>query len=297
MIVRKQFGSTGHMSTRLIFGATPIGRADQPTADKTIELLLEYGVNHIDVAAGYSKGVAERRLGPWMSRSQIREKFFLATKTSQRTYQDAKDEFHSSLERLKVDRVDMLQLHNLVNLDDWNTVMGARGALEALIEAREEELTRFIGVTGHGMNAPGMHLKSLARFDFDSVLLPLNHLIYQDQNYAADFDKLVSVCREKGVAVQTIKAAARRPYPGARVHGCWYEPLLNQDDINRSVNWVLSHPDVFLISAGNLDVLSFLLKAANNVGPKPSEEELRAMEVASEMSPIFDGTKKLTAKI
>ena len=294
MIEKKPFGKTGQTSTRIIFGGAALGKVDQEVADKTLEVLQEHGVNHLDLAASYGNGEAEKRAGPWMS--QIRDQIFLATKTGMRTYQEAKDELHSSLERLRVDSVDHIQLHNLTDPDEWETAMGPGGALEAVIEAKEQGLTRFIGVTGHGMTAPSIHLKSIERFAFDSVLLPYNYVICQNPQYAADFDRLVKTCKEKGIAVQTIKSIARRPYQKERTHGCWYEPLVDQDDINRAVNWVLGNPDVFLISVGDVSILPQVLKAASPVGPRPLDDDMRGMVDAQAMELIFDGRMTLSKK-
>ncbi|HEX8832726.1 MAG TPA: aldo/keto reductase, partial [Abditibacteriaceae bacterium] len=202
MIEQLQFGRTGHFSTRTIFGAAAFGSVTQDEADRTLEVLLQYGINHIDTAASY--GDAELRIGPWMA--EHRKRFFLATKTAHRTYREAKEEIQRSLERLQVDQIDLLQLHCLVGEDEWTTALGPDGALEAVIEAREAGLVRFIGVTGHGTPVAARHLQSLARFDFDSVLLPLNFAMMQNPQYAADFDELAEVCKSRNVALQTIKA-------------------------------------------------------------------------------------------
>jgi aryl-alcohol dehydrogenase-like predicted oxidoreductase len=212
MIEKKAFGSTGHASSRTIFGAAALGTVSQEAADRALAALLKYGVNHLDVAASY--GEAELRLAPWLKTR--RSDFFLATKTGERTYAGAKAQLKASLERMGTDRIDLIQLHNLVNIDEWKTALGPGGALEALVEAKEAGLVRFIGVTGHGFAAPRRHLESLNRYPFDSVLTPYNWVIYQNAEYAADFDRLVSACRERGVAVQTIKSSARRPWPGPR---------------------------------------------------------------------------------
>jgi aryl-alcohol dehydrogenase-like predicted oxidoreductase len=295
MIEKKAFGKTGHMSTKVIFGGAALSSINQEQADKTLEVLQNYGVNHLDLAASYGKGEAERRAGPWMS--QIRDRVFLATKTGMRTYQEAKDELHSSLERLRVDSVDHIQMHNLIDPEEWDTAMGPKGALEALIEAKEQGLTRFIGVTGHGMTAPSMHLKSIERYDFDSVLLPYNFVVYQDTEYAKNFDKLVQTCRQKNIAVQTIKSIARRPYgESEKTYNCWYEPLADQDTINRAVNWVLGNPDVFLISAADINVLPKVLKAASVLGSRPSYDDMKAMVDSQGMELIFDGTMLLSKK-
>src|SRR5262245_52870593 len=181
MIPKLEFGRTGHMSTRAIFGAAALGEVSQADADRTLDVLLQYGVNHIDTAASY--GESELRIGPWMGR--YRSTFFLATKTGERTYQKAHDQIRRSLERLRVDHVDLLQLHYLVDPEQWEIAMGPGGALEAAVEARDEGLVRFIGVTGHDLTVAHQHIRALTRFDFDSVLLPYNFMIMQNAGYAA----------------------------------------------------------------------------------------------------------------
>ena len=253
------FGRTGHVSSRCLFGGVAIARVSQEVADRTLELLLEYGVNHIDTAAGY--GDAELRIGPWM-RSH-RDRFFLATKTGERTGGAARAQLERSLQRLQVERVDMIQLHGLTDPAEWEVAMGSGGALEALIQARAEGLTRFIGVTGHGFTVARMHLRSLQRYPFDAVLLPLNYPMLQLPAYAADFAELREVCRQRGVAVQTIKAIARRRWSGAaRSRTTWYEPLERQADIDAAVHWVLAHDDVFLNTVGDVNLLPRVLDAA-----------------------------------
>src|SRR3954454_1453864 len=195
MIERAPFGATGHESSRVIFGAAALGSASKAEADTTLQLLLEHGINHIDVAASY--GDAELRIAPWLHE----HKFFLATKTDQRTYAAAKEQIHRSLERLKVDHVDSIQLHNLADVIEWDIALSDGGALEACIEAREEGLVRFIGVTGHGLSVPKMHLRSLERFPFDSVLCPYNWRQMQDPRYAETFEELAGVCAERKVAL------------------------------------------------------------------------------------------------
>ena len=293
MIEKKAFGKTGHMSTRVIFGGAALKRVTQAEADQTLEVLLRYGINHLDIAASYGKGEAEKCVGFWMR--EHRKKFFLATKTGQRTYQAAKDEFHASLERLRVDSVDLIQIHNLNNPEEWETAIGPGGALEALIEAKNEGLTRHIGVTGHGMTAPKMHLQSIDRFSFDSVLLPCNYIIMQAKNYNANFKRLVALCKERNIAVQTIKSLARRPWPkgGGRTRSCWYEPLEDKIDIDRAVHWVLGNPDLFLIAVGDIHVLPKVLKAADRPVTKSSDAEMQTMSESKGMSIIFDGVNSI----
>jgi aryl-alcohol dehydrogenase-like predicted oxidoreductase len=284
MIEKQAFGRTGHLSTRTLFGAAALWSVTQAEADRILEMLLEYGVNHIDVAASY--GDAELRVGPWTK--QHRQDFFLATKTEQRTYRGAWDELRRSLERLRVDYVDLWQMHVLVDPQDWETAMGPGGALEAFIEAREQGLARFLGVTGHGLTVAAMHKRSLERFDFDSVLLPYSYVMMQNPQYAADFEALVALCRERNVAVQAIKSICRRPW-GDQPHtrNTWYEPLEDQADIDRAVHWVLGKPGVFLNTAGDIHLLPRILDAASRFEERPSDEAMAAMAAEREMAPLF----------
>lgn len=284
MIDKLQFGRTNHMSTRTLFGAAALSRVSQAEADRTLEVLLKYGINHIDTAASY--GDAELRIGPWMAKH--RGDFFLATKTGERTYQKARDEIRRSLERLQVDQVDLIQLHNLADPEEWEVAMGSGGALEAAIEARDKGLVRFIGVTGHGTGIAAMHLRSLERFDFDSVLLPYNYPMMQNTKYAADFEALVKLCQERNVAVQTIKSIARGPWgEKERSRSTWYEPLEDQADIDRAVHWVLSRPGIFLNTAGDINLLPKVLDAASRFESTLSDEAMETVVEQREMTPLF----------
>lgn len=284
MIEKMTFGRTGHKSTRTLFGAAAVGWVTQAEADQTLEVLLEYGINHIDTAASY--GEAELRIGPWMEK--YRDDFFLATKTEQRTYQGAWDELRRSLERMRVDYVDLWQMHVLVKPEDWEVAMGPDGALEAFIEAREQGLVRFLGVTGHGVTVAAMHMRSLQRFDFDSVLLPYNYIMMQNPQYAADFDALVAMCQERNVAVQTIKSIARGPWgEKTKTRNTWYEPLEEQADIDQAVHWVMSRPGIFVNTVGDIHVLPRVLDAAKRFRSAPPEEEMEGQVTALEMEPLF----------
>jgi len=288
-IESKQFGRTGHRSTRVIFGGAALGAVSQDEADHTLEVLLDYGINHLDIAASYGDGEAEKRMGPWMAKH--RKDFFLATKTGKRSYQEARDDLHGSLERLRVDSVDLIQIHNLTDPDEWEQALSPGGALEALIEARKQGLTRFIGITGHGYTVAEMHLKSLERFDFDSVLLPYNYVMMQNEVYARSFGKLKQRCAEKKVALQTIKSLARRPWQGERVHSTWYQPLEDEGSIRTAVNWVLGDAEVFLIAPSDIQLLPPILEAAARAGSRPSDAEMERMLQSREMKPIFRGTE------
>jgi aryl-alcohol dehydrogenase-like predicted oxidoreductase len=284
MIPRAQFGATGHESSRAIFGAAALGRVSKRDADRTLDVLLEHGVNHIDVAASY--GDAELRIATWLRRHP--DTFFVATKTGKRTYREAREEIRRSLARLGVDRVDSIQLHNLVDVIEWETALGADGALEAAIEAREEGLVRFIGVTGHGLSVPEMHRRSLERFPFDSVLLPYNYVQMQDTRYAETFEALASVCEQRNVALQTIKSLAWRRWEGrAATASTWYEPLRDQADIDLAAHWVLGRPEAFLLTTGDVEILPMLLDAVERFERRPSDQEVARLAARREISALF----------
>ncbi len=280
------FGNTGHLSTRTIFGAAALGAMRQDRADRILDLLLDYGVNHIDTAADY--GESETRIGPWMKRH--RDDFFLATKTAARDRAGARESIHRSLDRLQTDRIDLLQLHNLVEPEEWEQALSSGGALEAAVEARQEGLVRFIGVTGHGTRIASMHRRSLERFAFDSVLLPYNFSMMSNAHYANDFDDLCKVCGERNVAVQTIKSIARRRWQGdgaGERRFSWYEPIRDPRALSRSVAWVLSRPDVFLNTSSDATLLQATLDAALDfeVAPAPPAMEKDVARLA--ISPLF----------
>ena len=300
MIDKKPFGRTGHLSTRTLFGAWALQAATPAEADETLQVLLEYGVNHIDTAASY--GNAESLIGPWMDLH--RQDFFLATKTDERTRDKAWDQLHRSLERLHADRVDLWQLHHLVDPEEWEMAMGPGGALEAAVEARERGLVRFIGVTGHGTTAAAMHRRSLERFDFDSVLLPYNYLMTKNPQYKADFDSLVALCQDRNVAVQTIKSIARGAAGETRlaalmgasnssaqelepIPNTWYPPLTAQEDIDQAVHWVLGHQAAFLNTAGDMRLLPRVLDAASRFHTPPPDEVMKEQVARLQMIPVF----------
>ena len=284
MIERRPFGRTGHMSTVTLFGAAALARADQDEADRALEVLLRHGVNHIDTAARY--GDSELRIGPWMARH--RRDFFLATKTGSRSARQAREDLHRSLDRLRVDHVDLIQLHSLGHPDDWDQALGPGGALEALVEARAQGLARFIGVTGHGWSIPAMHRRSLARFDFDSLLMPYNAFFAQNERYRQTFEEVLAICRERHVAVQIIKSIARGPWATTeRTHTTWYQPLEAQADIDRAVHWAMGVPGVHLNTAGDLSLLPHVLEAAARFERRPPDAEMTAMLETARMTSLF----------
>jgi aryl-alcohol dehydrogenase-like predicted oxidoreductase len=285
MITKQVFGRTGHMSSRVLFGGAALWDMPQADADASIELAISHGVNHWDVAASY--GNAEIYIGDWIRRHE--RPSFLATKTGERTKAKAAAEIRRSLDRLHVDHVDLIQLHYLVDPQEWEIAMGPGGALEAAIEAREEGLTKYIGVTGHDLTVPKMHLKALEKFDFDSVLLPYSYLMSQNAEYEKDFWTLVNLCKERNVAVQTIKSMVHSPWGNReKTRTTWYRPLEEQEAIDKTVNWILGHEGLFLNSPGDIYVLPRVLDAAERLGDKPSDDEMKALQERLEMQILFE---------
>jgi aryl-alcohol dehydrogenase-like predicted oxidoreductase len=284
MIATHAFGHTGHSSSRVLLGGAAFAQVTQAETDAAMDLALSFGVNHVDVAASY--GEAEVRIGDWIRRHG--RPFFLATKTGERTARKAREEIRRSLERLQVDQLDLLQLHHLIDPQEWETALGPGGALEAAIEAREQGLVRFIGVTGHGVTAAAMHHRALERFDFDSVLLPFSYTMAQNEQYLAEFQGLVQTCQARNVAVQTIKSIVHRPWGDSTPsRATWYRPLEDQAAIDRAVHWVLGHAGLFLNSVADVHLLPRVLEAADRFVAPPTDEEMQAQVDALQMQPLF----------
>lgn len=287
MIPRAPFGSTGHLSTRVIFGAAALGSMSPDRAATTLELIRAAGINHIDTAASY--GRSEDLLAPFLA--SHRDDVFLATKTGERHGAAARAQLERSLERMGVDHVDLIQLHNLVEPDEWETAHGVGGAVEALVMARDEGLVRFIGVTGHGLRIAGMHLRSLERFPFDSVLLPYNHVLLQHDGYRDDVERLLGVCHDRQVAVQTIKSVACRRWDaddeGPR--RSWYRPLPPGPALARAVRFVLARGQLFLNTSSDAALLPAIIEAAQGDLAAPSLAELDADANELGILPLFDG--------
>ena len=285
MISTLPFGSTGHHSTRTIFGAAALGRVAQDEADDTLQTLLDYGVNHIDTAASY--GESELRIAPWMK--SHRDDFFLATKTGTRDYAGSKAEIDKSLERLQVEHIDLIQLHSLGDESDWDKVFAPDGAFKAVVEAKEAGKARFVGITGHGVHIPLLHLRALEIYPFDAVLLPLNYPMWRNGEYRADFLELREVCLQRGIAMQTIKAVTRRPWgEQEKTSATWYEPLEEQSAIDNAVDWVLGHfPEAFLNTVGDIHVLPRVLDAASRSADAPTDDAMEVMFGEREMAPLF----------
>jgi aryl-alcohol dehydrogenase-like predicted oxidoreductase len=286
-MLKDPFGRTGHESTRLIFGAYALSEATQKEADRVLELLLEYRINHIDTARMY--GNAEELVGSWMKKH--RDEFFLATKVYNRRYESAWKNLKKSMELLQVEQIDLWQMHNLTSSTSWETAMGPGGALEAMLKARDKGLVRFLGVTGHGNQAAAMHKLSLERYDFDSVLLPYNFQQMQNPAYAGDFKALLSVCQERKTAVQTIKSVARRRWgkqPKTH-HTYFYEPLTAPEAIEKSVHWAMGLQGSFVVAAGDIQLLEPMLKAAERFTGAPTDQEMKEIADAYKVKAIFPG--------
>jgi aryl-alcohol dehydrogenase-like predicted oxidoreductase len=284
MISKLTFGRTGHQSTRTLFGAAALGGVTQADTDWTMEVLMKYGVNHIDTAASY--GESELRLGPWIEKH--RQEFFLASKTEERGYAGARTSIRRSLERLRTDHLDLIQLHAVIEDDELEEAVGANGAVKAAIEAKEEGLVRFIGITSHTLHAPAIHLHALKHFDFDSVLLPCNYMLMQNVQYRTDFQALEKVCSEKNVAVQMIKTAQRRPYrENERTHDTWYKPFESPEAIELAVHWAMGQPGKFINTPGDIHILPLVLEAASRYAGKPSDEQMEKMLAEQAAEPLW----------
>ena len=284
MIPKAEFGRTGHHSTRVIFGAASLGGVSQRVADETLEVLLRHGVNHIDTASGY--GDSELRIAPWLKREPGR--FFLATKGDKRDERGAREEIERSLDRLGVDHVDLWQIHALADPIEWDQALSPGGALDAALTAREEGLLKWIGVTGHGAQIAATHRRSLDRFDFDSVLLPYNYVTMQNAYYRENFDALLETCRQRNVAVQTIKSIALRPWmENEHTRSTWYQPLEDPNDIELAVWWAMGRKGIFLDSVGDVDLLPLVLDAASRYHEPPGESAMQALLQTTHSEPLF----------
>jgi aryl-alcohol dehydrogenase-like predicted oxidoreductase len=280
----RRFGRTGHMSTVAIFGAAAFSEVSQEEADKAMELIIEAGVNHIDIARSY--GEAELRVGPWMPRS--RGRFFLGSKTTQRTKEDAWKELQESLKRLQIEALDLYQIHAITTMEELDAVTMKGGALEAFVEARREGLTKFIGITGHGVNAPKIYLEALRRFDFDSVLFPLNFVQMGNPEYRKYAEELIAACQAKDVGVMIIKSVTKGPW-GEKQHTAttWYEPFDKIDEIQRGVNFALSYDVTGICSAGDTHVMPLVIQACQNFSRLNKDEKEEMIKSGEQYEPLF----------
>jgi predicted aldo/keto reductase-like oxidoreductase len=285
-VQQRRLGRLGHMSSVLIYGAAALAAVDQDVADRSVQLALDAGINHFDVAAGY--GDAELRLGPWMPR--IRDHIFLATKTEQRDVDDSWRQINASLERLRSDHVDLIQIHAVGDLADLDRVTAGEGSLQAVIRARDEGMARAIGITGHGHAAPATHLEALRRFPFDTVLTPLNYVLSRDPLYLADYQALVAEAQARDVGLMIIKAASRRNWleEAERPYTTWYEPFDDPERITAAVVWVLSHQEATGIATpGDVQLLPQVVEAEKHVGEMTREEAEEILARAPDYSSPF----------
>jgi aryl-alcohol dehydrogenase-like predicted oxidoreductase len=284
-VQQRRLGRVGHESTVLIYGAAALSNVDQDVADRSIQQALDAGINHFDVAAAY--GDAELRLGPWMPR--IRDRVFLATKTGERAAEDAWAQINRSLERLRTDHVDLIQLHSVGDLAELDRATGAGGAIEAAVRARDEGLARAIGITGHGHDAPATHREALRRFPFDTVLSPLNYVLSLDPTYMGAYQELVAEVRAQDAGLMIIKSVSRRNWPnGSRPYTTWYEPFDDQERITAAAVWALSHQEVTGIATpGDVHLLPMMIEAAGQVGVMPVADAEAVLARAADYSSPF----------
>ena len=280
----RRFGRTGHMSTVAIFGAAAFSKISQEDADKVMEMIIEAGVNHIDVAPSY--GQAEERIGPWMPRE--RRRFFLGCKTMERTRDGAWNEMQQSLKRLQTESFDLYQCHAITTMEELDSVTIKGGALEAFVEARQEGLTKFIGITGHGADAPKIYLEALRRFDFDTVLFPLNFVQMGNPEYRNYAEELIATCKAKDVGTMVIKAVTKGPW-GEKTHTAttWYEPFDQMDEIQPAVNFALSYDVTGLCTAGDTRVLPMFLEACEKFTRLNNLELEEMIESGTQYEPLF----------
>ncbi len=285
MIEKLPFGRTGHISSRLLFGAAALGGVTQAEAEGTLSLVIDSGINHFDTAASYGK--AEERMGPWLKGH--RNEIFLATKTEKRTKKEALAELEKSLSLMRTDHIDLWQMHVLINEEEWETAMGEDGALAAFTEAKKRGLVRFLGVTGHGKSAPSMHIRSLDRFDFDSVLFPWNWQLSRDPAYVSSVHTLLYMCRKRNVAVQLIKAFLRRPWGDqTRTWATWYEPVEGPADIASVLGWALNVECSFVNSPGDINLLPAIIKEYSKTPLCPDDRFMEALASRLEMKDLFE---------
>jgi aryl-alcohol dehydrogenase-like predicted oxidoreductase len=283
---KRRLGRLGHQSSVLIYGSAALAEVDQDTADASVQLALDAGINHFDVAASY--GDAELRLGPWMP--TIRDRIFLATKTGLRDRDEAWAQINHSLERLQTDRLDLIQVHSVGELEELDLVTGSGGSLQAVVRARDEGLAGAVGITGHGHQAPATHLEALRRFPFDTVLSPLNYVLGQDPAYLADYQALVAEIQAQDAGLMIIKSASRRNWPEPVEHGysTWYEPFDDQEPITAAVAWVLSHPEVTGIATpGDVGLLPLLVQAERRLAETSRAETEAILARAADYSSPF----------
>ncbi|UCD36706.1 MAG: aldo/keto reductase [Fidelibacterota bacterium] len=281
---QRTLGRTKHASSVAVFGAAALGKVSQTEADRTMEQVLAAGVNHIDVAPSY--GEAELRLQPWMARE--RKRFFLGCKTLERGSEGAAAELRASLERLKVAAVDLYQFHAVNGLEELDRITALGGALEAVVTAREEGLTSFIGITGHGLAAPLVMMEALQRFEFDTVMFPINFILYANPDYRRQAEELLELCHQLQVGSLIIKSVAKQPWPDDwRTHATWYEPFEDHGLIQAGIDFVLSQEVTALCTPSDPDLLPHVLKGCEDWAPLSADEQDALITTGEEYRNIF----------
>ena len=281
---KRRFGRTNHESTLAIFGAAAFYKISQKQADQTMELVIESGINHIDVAPSY--GQAEQRLGPWLETE--RDRFFLGCKTKERSKKAAHDELRRSLDLLRTDSFDLYQFHEVGSMAELDLITGIGGALEAILRAREEGLIKYIGITGHGVDVPVVFQEALRRFDFDSVLFPLNFILYGAARYRQRAEELLAQCAHRDIGTMIIKSITRGPWgEKEKTHTTWYQPFVEKSWIQKCINFVLSQPVTGICTAGDVSLLPDILDACNNFEEMTSQEQHDLISQAGDFEPLF----------
>jgi aryl-alcohol dehydrogenase-like predicted oxidoreductase len=281
---KRRFGRIGHMSSIAIFGSAAFWDIPQSAADETMERVIAAGINHIDVAPSY--GEAEARLGPWMARE--RGRFFLGCKTMERTRTGAEAEMQASMERLNVDHFELYQLHAVRSIDELDEATQTGGALDALRSARERGLTRYIGITGHGRHAPAVFIEALARFDFDSVLFPLNFVQFAEDEFRASAEELIRLCNQRDVGIMAIKSIAKGPWGGReQTHQTWYEPMTDKQIIQNAVNFALSYEVTGLCTPGDVTLLPEFIQSCQDYRRLDDKEHRDLMRQGTTYEPLF----------
>jgi predicted aldo/keto reductase-like oxidoreductase len=281
---KRRFGRTEHQSTVAIFGTAAFYEISQSRVDEVMEYVLSTEINHIDVAPGY--GQAEERLGPCLAKE--RDRFFIGCKTQERIKNMAAKELRQSLETLQVERFDLFQLHAVTSMDDLDQVTAKGGALEAILEAKEEGLVQYIGITGHGLDVPKVFLEALNRFDFDTVLFPINFILYADQDYRESANALLAECANRDVGTMIIKSIARGPW-GERnkTHTTWYRPFSDAEWIQKSINFALSQPITGICTAADVTLLPLVIDACEKYSPLNANGQEELIARADEFEQLF----------
>lgn len=281
---KRKLGKTDHYSTVAIFGGAAFWDITQSVADTVMEQVIAAGVNHIDVAPQY--GLAEERLGPWMKRE--RERFFLGCKTMERTAEAAWQEMHISLKRLQVEQFDLYQIHAITLQEDLDVVFQKGGVIETMIKAKEEGFTHNLGITGHGMQTPKLFLQAIERFDFDTVMFPLNYGLMGQDAYREDALALIDACNKKDIGRMIIKSVAKGPWnEKPKTHTTWYEPFNTPPYFQEAVNFVLSQDVTGLCMAGDITVIPMILQACEQFEMMSEDEQAELIEKGKAMEMIF----------